>query len=38
MKSAIESFLSAERNVPGVLLFKIREQISRNFDLVISGD
>jgi hypothetical protein len=26
MKSAIESFLSAERNVPGVLLFKIRKQ------------
>ena len=38
MKSAIESFLSAERSVPGTLRFKIMEQASRNFDFVISGD
>jgi hypothetical protein len=38
MKSAIESFLRAERNVPCVLLFKISEQTSRNFDFFISGD
>jgi hypothetical protein len=38
MKSAIESFLSAERSVPGALRFKIREQISHNFDLIISGE
>ena len=38
MKSAIESFLSAERSVPGASLFKIREQTSRNFDFIISGD
>jgi hypothetical protein len=37
MKSAIELFLSAERSVSGALLFKIREQTSRNFDLIISG-
>jgi len=38
MKSAIELFLCVERSVQGALPFKIREQTSRNFDLIISGD
>jgi len=38
MKNAPESFLSVERSVPGASLFKIREQPSRYFDLIISGD
>jgi hypothetical protein len=38
MKSAIESFLSAEQNIFGALVFKIKEQASRNCDFVISGD
>jgi hypothetical protein len=37
MKSAIELFLSAGRSILGTLLFKIREQTSRHFDLIISG-
>jgi hypothetical protein len=37
MKSAIESFLNAERSVSGALRFKIREQTNRDFDLIISG-
>ena len=37
MKSAIELFLRAERSVQGALLFRIREQASRNCDLIVSG-
>lgn len=38
MNNVPKSFLSAERSVPGASLFKIREQTSRNVDLIISGD
>jgi hypothetical protein len=37
MKSVPKLFLNDERNVPGESFFKIMEQASRNFDLIISG-